>query len=79
MFSFMGMKQQEIRYTGKEVINVMMEEDLKTVEEVVVTGYQNIRKTDMVGSAQRINRDELFFDGRIVLNKCYRESSPARW
>ena len=69
VFSFMGMKQQEIRYTGKEVINVMMEEDLKTVEEVVVTGYQNIRKTDMVGSAQRINRDELFFDGTNSLEQ----------
>lgn len=47
----------------------MMEEDLKTVEEVVVTGYQNIRKTDMVGSAQRINRDELFFDGTNSLEQ----------
>ncbi|MFR7876714.1 MAG: hypothetical protein ACLU4J_10175 [Butyricimonas paravirosa] len=43
------MKQQEIHYR-EEVINVMMEEDLKPWKEVVVTGYQNIRKTDMVGS-----------------------------
>ncbi|RHR79056.1 SusC/RagA family TonB-linked outer membrane protein [Odoribacter sp. AF15-53] len=69
VFSFVGMKREEVKYTGKDVINVTMEEDVKSMEEVVVTGYQNIRKTDMVGSAQKVRRDELFFNGTNSLEQ----------
>lgn len=69
LFSFVGMETKEVTWKGEEMLNVVLEENSKQMEEVVVTGYQNIRKTDMVGSAQRINRDELFFDGTNSLEQ----------
>lgn len=38
IFSFIGMKSQEIAVNGKNEINVVMEEESTEVEEVVVTG-----------------------------------------
>ena len=52
VFSFIGMKTQEIVYSGKLIINVTMESDMQGVNEVVVTGYQTIDKEKMTGSAK---------------------------
>ena len=42
--SFVGYTTQEIKYTGQPSINVKLEEDSQALDEVVVTGYQNIDK-----------------------------------
>lgn len=49
VFSFVGMRTQEIKYVGLDSINVVMEEDHKKMDEVVVTGYSNIRKESFTG------------------------------
>ncbi|MHC1705817.1 MAG: SusC/RagA family TonB-linked outer membrane protein [Tenuifilaceae bacterium] len=49
VFTFVGMKQQEVAITGN-VINVVMESETKQLDEVVVTGY-SVRKKDVVASA----------------------------
>ena len=38
LFSFIGMKTREVVYTGKDTINVVMEEEVAAMDEVVVTG-----------------------------------------
>ena len=63
VFSFMGMRTREVRYVGQKEMLVLMEEDVKAMDEVIVTGYQKIKKKEMVGSSQTVKRDELFFDG----------------
>lgn len=44
IFSFIGMKTQEMAYTGQAELNIVMQEDITEMDEVVVTGYQNIKK-----------------------------------
>lgn len=39
VFSFVGMKTREVAVTGKQEVNVMMEEDAIGIEEVVTIGY----------------------------------------
>ena len=39
VFSFTGMKKQEVKYTKQPVLNIVMEEDVAEMEEVVVNGY----------------------------------------
>ena len=50
IFSFVGMKTKEVVCGDKREINVTLEEDVQAMEEVVVTGYQTLRKSDVVGS-----------------------------
>lgn len=58
-FSFVGMKTQTVKYAGQETIDVVMVEEKKEIEEVVVTGYANIKKSSFTGNATTVSKDEL--------------------
>ncbi len=49
VFSYIGLKTQEIDITS-DVINVVLKEDSEVLEEVVVTGYGTTKKRDVVTS-----------------------------
>lgn len=59
VYSFIGMVPQRIEYTGQEVIDVVLKEDVQAMEEVVVTGYQTMRKSDVVGSVTTIKASDV--------------------
>lgn len=59
VFSFVGMKTREILYQGKENINVVLEEEVKGMDEVVVTGYFNKNKSSFTGTAKSYTAEEL--------------------
>ena len=60
LVSFVGMETREVGITNfnQEVV-VRMKPDTKGVEEVVVTGYGNVRKTSFTGNSVTVSRDEL--------------------
>ena len=55
VFSFVGMKTQEIAVAGKTTINIVMEEDAIGIEEVVAVGYGTIRRQDFTGSVNSVD------------------------
>lgn len=59
VFSFMGMTAQEVTYTGQSFIDVTMQDDTKLLEEVVVIGYQTIKKADLTGAVAVFNPDQM--------------------
>lgn len=59
IFSFVGMETKRIPYEGKDTIHVVLKEDVKAVDEVVVTGYQTMRKSDVVGSVTTIKASDI--------------------
>ena len=63
VFSFMGMKTQEIEYKGQQHLTVVMAEDIAQLEEVVVTGYQKIDRRLFTGSADVVKAEDLKTDG----------------
>ena len=77
VFSFLGMKTREVKYVGQKQMLVLMEEDTKTMDEVVVTGYQRIRKSDMVGSTNTVKREDLFFDGTNSIEQMLQGKLPG--
>ena len=46
-FSYIGYKTQEVLVQGRTVIDLVMQEDTKILEEVVVTGYKKEIKSDV--------------------------------
>ena len=44
VFSFVGMKTQEVALKNQKEINIVMEEDAKVMDEVVVTGIFERKK-----------------------------------
>lgn len=59
VFSFVGMKTREVSCKGKDVVNVVLEEDVTTMDEVVVTGYQTMRRGDVVGSITTVKASDI--------------------
>ncbi|OFX32195.1 MAG: SusC/RagA family TonB-linked outer membrane protein [Bacteroidetes bacterium GWF2_42_66] len=59
MFSFVGMKTQEIKVSGKSNINVVLEEEAIGIEEVVAIGYGTVRRKDLTGSVASVSGSAL--------------------
>jgi len=55
VFSFVGMRTQEIQYTGQSSINVTMTTDAIGLEEVVAIGYGTRKKSDLTGAVAQID------------------------
>lgn len=59
VFSFVGMEAREVRYTGKDTINVVLKEEKMKMDEVVVTGYMNVRKESFTGNVTTVTKEQL--------------------
>ncbi len=55
VFSFVGMKTQEIKMAGKSTINITMEEKTVGIEEVVAIGYGTMKKSDLTGTVSNVS------------------------
>ena len=63
VFSFVGMASKEIKVTNQQEINVVLEEEATSMEEVVVTGYQVLKEKGMAGSYSKIKAEDLVMTG----------------
>ncbi|PRY04317.1 TonB-linked SusC/RagA family outer membrane protein [Pontibacter ummariensis] len=66
VFSFIGYVSQEIPVEGKATINVVLRQDAKALEEVVVVGYGEQRKANLTGSVSTVSSEVL--ESRPVQN-----------
>lgn len=58
-FSYIGMKKQKVKVTNRKVINVIMEDDSKQLEEIIVVGYGTQKKVNMTGAIATVSGDDL--------------------
>lgn len=59
VFSYLGMKEQEIAVNGRSVIDVTMEEDVETLNELIVVGYGSQKKASLTSAVSAIKGEEL--------------------
>ena len=59
VFSYIGMKTQEIQVGESKTINVKFETTLSELDEVVVIGYGRVKKSDLTGSVIAIKPDDI--------------------
>ncbi len=67
VFSFVGMKSQEIPVSGKNIINAKLEEEPIGIEEIVAIGYGVQKKVNLSGSVASVNVEELV-ESRPITN-----------
>ncbi|MBK8504833.1 MAG: TonB-dependent receptor [Saprospiraceae bacterium] len=58
-FSYTGYVRQEIAIAGRVEWNIIMENDIQTLDEIVVVGYGVQRKSDLTGAIASITSKEL--------------------
>ncbi|TKG89405.1 SusC/RagA family TonB-linked outer membrane protein [Puteibacter caeruleilacunae] len=65
VFSFVGMRTQEILLEGKSTVNVNMIEDAIGLEEVVAVGYGTKRRIELTSAVSSVNEDD-FVKGAVT-------------
>ena len=59
VFSFVGYVNQEVVVGNRSSLNVQLVTDNKTLNEVVVVGYGQVKKSDLTGSVSTVPVDEI--------------------
>jgi len=59
VYSFVGMKTEEVAVDGKTIMDIKMQEETVGIEEVVAIGYGTQRKKDITGSVDVVNMNDL--------------------
>lgn len=59
LFSFIGFERQRIRIDNQTNIDIILKEDAKSLEEVVVIGYGTVKKSDLTGSVASVKSKEI--------------------
>jgi TonB-linked SusC/RagA family outer membrane protein len=59
IFSSMGYIPQEFSIKGHSIINVVLAESVKSLNEVVVLGYGSVKKSDLTGSVGLLKSDDI--------------------
>lgn len=59
IFSFIGMKPEEISVAGKKIIDVKLKEDIVNLDEVVAVGYGTTKKSDLTGAIVSVKSEDL--------------------
>ena len=78
LFSFVGMETQEVKYVGKDTINVVMKESAELLDEVVVyTGYQKIDKRHLSSAVTSIRMDEIKTPGVSTVDQLLQGRVPG--
>ena len=57
--SYIGYKTQTVKPQAGQTLHVTLEENTNMMDELVIVGYQTMRKTDVVGAVSSIKGDEL--------------------
>lgn len=58
-FSSVGMKPHDVVYSGEQLLQVVMVEDVKQLDAVIVTGFQTISRERATGAATIVKSDYL--------------------
>lgn len=56
--SFIGMKTKEITVSSQTSISITLEENIEELDEIVVTGYGEMRKKDLTGAISQISETD---------------------
>ncbi|MBC7745889.1 MAG: SusC/RagA family TonB-linked outer membrane protein, partial [Flavobacterium sp.] len=59
VFSFIGLKTKEVPISGQSTINITMEDENTTLNEIVVVGYGTQKKVNVIGSVVTVSSKEL--------------------
>ncbi len=77
VFSFIGMKTQELQVGSQSTINVTMQADVIGLEEVVAIGYGTVKKKDLTGAVTQINAEKLESEATSNMTSLLRGSIPG--
>ena len=76
-FSYVGFETQEVPINGENVINVSLEPDMASLEEVVVVGYGTQNREDVTGAISSIEAEDVTTAGSNTMVKSLQGRVPG--
>ena len=58
-FSYVGYLTKQMRLRGENVVDITLQEDNTTLNDLVVVGYGTMKKSDISGSVSTINKEQM--------------------
>lgn len=77
IFSFIGMKTKEVSAQGTQALKVVLEDDSREIEEVVVTGYFNKTRESFTGSQVTVKAEEMKKVGALNIIQALNAFDPS--
>ena len=65
--SYIGYKEQRLPVGNRNTLNITMQEDNQTLDELVVVGYGVVKKSDLTGAVGSIHADDIVAKGSTNL------------
>lgn len=59
IFSYVGFEVQEVSINSRDIVNVSLKPESKSLNEVVVIGYGTVRKSDLTGSVSQVKSEDI--------------------
>ena len=75
--SYVGMKAQVVKTAGKSSVNVTLEDDNTTLNDLVVVGYGTMKKSDLTGSVSSVNTEQLNAKGGASVMENLQGANPG--
>ena len=77
IFTYVGFNTQEIPVTNQTSLTVKLDNDEKSLNEVVVVGYGSVRKSDLTGSVTSLKSSDLTKATNLNLQQALQGRSPG--
>ncbi len=77
LFSFVGMKSQEIMVSGKTSINVTLADETIGIDEVVAIGYGTAKKSDLTGAVASVKMKDANLNANTNVMQALQGSVPG--
>ncbi len=77
VFSYLGFVPQEIPVESKSVINVQLEEDAASLEEVVVVGFGTQKREDLTGAVNTLSSEDVTRTPVVSLDQSLGGQTPG--
>lgn len=77
IFSFVGLKEEKVKFSGQKEVKVTMYEDVQALEDVVVTGYQVIDKRRLTSAISTIKAKDLDRMGVLTIDQMLEGKAPG--
>lgn len=77
VFSSIGFSSQEVTVRNSSVINVVLQDDNKYLDEVVVVAYGTQRRKDLTGSMSEVKSDIVAIQNTSTISRTLEGSAPG--
>lgn len=77
VFSFIGYKSEEVLVAQQASIDIVLTEDIQTLDEVVVIGYGTAKRGDITGAISSISSDEIVKTRPVTFEQALQGKIPG--